>query len=290
MIELGERLKNARIEKGMDLEEIQAITKIQTRYLQAIEAGEYEKLPGSFYIRAFVKSYAEAVGLNMDELLADHGHELPTIAQTIESLPPRKSRRSLTSGTRGKLTTILPRIVVISLIIGVLVVIWLMNINNPKGANLQQTGEMEQGVEFESNETAIPNEADDDEPPVVEEDEDSKQSEPETDEGTTGGKLELTNTRGDTSTFTLSETHEFNVVFTFAGDTWLKIQGGQGKTYVNEGFTSDETAEFSFTDDKDIRMRIGNTTNVTLQVNGIDVELQPDMVTQTVNIQFEKSE
>lgn len=294
MIELGERLKNTRIEKGLDLEEIQEITKIQKRYLQAIEAGEYEKLPGSFYIRAFVKSYAEAVGLSMDELLEDHGHELPSKAQTLESLPPRRSRRSLPSNTRGTLTSILPRIFVISLIIGVLVAIWLLNINkNPKGTNLQ-TGEMEQGMEFESNTEALPSEDNEDESssPMTDEEEEGEQNSDQHagEEEADNGKLEFINASGDTSTFTLSEAQEFHVMLTFSGDSWVTIRGSEGNTLVNKGFSKGEEVEFSFTDETAIRLRIGNTTNTAIQVNGIDVELQPNMVTQTVNIQFARSE
>ncbi|WP_170145318.1 helix-turn-helix domain-containing protein [Ammoniphilus oxalaticus] len=69
MSELGNTLKDARLKKGLQLEDIQNITKIQKRYLEAIEEGNLEILPGHFYARAFVKSYAEAVGLDPDVVL-----------------------------------------------------------------------------------------------------------------------------------------------------------------------------------------------------------------------------
>ena len=64
LTELGNRLKEARLSKGYSLDDLQEITKIQKRYLVGIEEGNYSIMPGSFYVRAFIKQYAEAVGLD----------------------------------------------------------------------------------------------------------------------------------------------------------------------------------------------------------------------------------
>ena len=69
MSQIGEQLKEARLQKGMSLEDVQEITKIRKKYLEAIETGEYKILPGSFYVRAFIKTYAETVGIDVNELL-----------------------------------------------------------------------------------------------------------------------------------------------------------------------------------------------------------------------------
>ena len=54
MNEIGEILKEARIQQGYTLDDLQQTTKIQKRYLQAIEDGNPDILPGRFYARAFV--------------------------------------------------------------------------------------------------------------------------------------------------------------------------------------------------------------------------------------------
>src|SRR5699024_236679 len=77
-MELGAIVKEARQEKNISLESLQESTKIEKRYLKAIEQGNFHILPGTFYARAFIKEYAEAVGLNAEELLAEHKNELPT--------------------------------------------------------------------------------------------------------------------------------------------------------------------------------------------------------------------
>ncbi|MGE5550786.1 MAG: RodZ domain-containing protein [Bacteroidota bacterium] len=70
MREVGERLKRAREEKGITLAEIQNSTKIRTRYLQALEEGEFQIIPGEVYVRGFLQTYGTAVGLDPRELLA----------------------------------------------------------------------------------------------------------------------------------------------------------------------------------------------------------------------------
>ncbi|BCA84638.1 transcriptional regulator [Enterococcus saigonensis] len=67
---IGARLRQARLNKNISLDELQQITKIQKRYLEAIESGKLDALPGSFYVRAFVKQYAQAVGEDGDKLVA----------------------------------------------------------------------------------------------------------------------------------------------------------------------------------------------------------------------------
>lgn len=101
MSELGTRLREARVEKGYTLNTLQQMTKIQKKYLQAIEDGQYEEVPGNFYVRAFVKQYADMVGLNGEDLLEEFQEELEsqaeetdeTLVETETTLPSRLSQR-----------------------------------------------------------------------------------------------------------------------------------------------------------------------------------------------------
>lgn len=102
MSELGQQLREARLQKGMSLDDVQEMTKIRKRYLEAIEAGDYKVLPGSFYVRAFIKTYAETVGLNPDELLEGHKKDVPAeeTEATMEPVIQKRSSRPVERSNR----------------------------------------------------------------------------------------------------------------------------------------------------------------------------------------------
>ncbi|MGC6769123.1 RodZ domain-containing protein [Enterococcus sp. LJL128] len=68
-VNIGQRLREARLQMNMSLDELQQITKIQKRYLMAIEENNFDSMPGTFYVRAFIRQYANAVNLDGEELI-----------------------------------------------------------------------------------------------------------------------------------------------------------------------------------------------------------------------------
>ncbi|WP_068619219.1 helix-turn-helix domain-containing protein [Paenibacillus tuaregi] len=94
MSDLGQQLKEARLQKGLSLDDVQEMTKIRKRYLEAIEAGDYKVLPGSFYVRAFIKTYAETVGVDADGLLEEHRKDVPVTEPEPTMEPVIQKRRS----------------------------------------------------------------------------------------------------------------------------------------------------------------------------------------------------
>lgn len=70
MIHIGDTLHEARQKKGLTLEQVAKATKIRASFLDAIEKGEYDKLPGPNYAHGFVKNYVEFLGLPVRENLA----------------------------------------------------------------------------------------------------------------------------------------------------------------------------------------------------------------------------
>lgn len=69
MIRTGQLLRQTRLKKNLSLEEIAQGTKIQQIFLEAIEEGEYAKLPSPSYAKGFVKNYAEYLGLSTRDVL-----------------------------------------------------------------------------------------------------------------------------------------------------------------------------------------------------------------------------
>lgn len=130
MSDLGELLKKAREQSGLSLDAIQESTKIRKRYLEAIEAGDYKVLPGTFYVRAFVKTYAETLGLNADDVLRLYKHEMPAapVEATVEPMIKQPRRASQTSSDRWSKFGFTG--IMLSFVIVIAVVVWIYAINN----------------------------------------------------------------------------------------------------------------------------------------------------------------
>jgi transcriptional regulator with XRE-family HTH domain len=69
MASLGDSLREEREARNISLEEIASATKIVPRYLEALETDRLDLMPGGFFIRAIIRSYAQAVGLDPDEVV-----------------------------------------------------------------------------------------------------------------------------------------------------------------------------------------------------------------------------
>ncbi len=68
VVTVGQRLKEAREAKGLSVEDIAAQTRIPTRHLVSLEAGDWDKLPAATYSIGFAKNFAGAVGLDRNEI------------------------------------------------------------------------------------------------------------------------------------------------------------------------------------------------------------------------------
>jgi hypothetical protein len=64
MFAIGSSLKEARLRKGLDLPAAAEATKIRTRHLKALEDEQFDVLPGQTYVRGFLKTYADFLGLD----------------------------------------------------------------------------------------------------------------------------------------------------------------------------------------------------------------------------------
>jgi len=93
--ELGDQLRRARENKGLSLEELEKSTGVRRRYLQAMEEGRFDALPGPVQIRGFLKRYANCVGLSAEETLSSYERETRA-AQTAAALKSASPARPVT--------------------------------------------------------------------------------------------------------------------------------------------------------------------------------------------------
>lgn len=95
MFEIGNSLREARLRQGYELPRVEADTKIRAKYLRALEEERFEVLPGETYVKGFLRTYSEYLGLDgqlyVDEFNSRFTREDEPVA------PPRPRRQAARS-------------------------------------------------------------------------------------------------------------------------------------------------------------------------------------------------
>jgi cytoskeletal protein RodZ len=128
MPEIGATLRAARMSARIDVSEIEAQTKIRAKYLRALENEEWDLLPGPTFVRSFLRTYAQALGLDAKALVEEYrlNYERPSEAalEPIVSTPrsnPQKRGRVPGRPSRGYLALVgVVGVVIVLLVIGLL--------------------------------------------------------------------------------------------------------------------------------------------------------------------------
>src|SRR5687768_5931086 len=84
---VGARLREAREKRGVSLRQIANSTRISVMSLEALERSDLSRLPGGIFTRAFIRAYAQEVGLDPDRTIQDFIAELPPEAATATAHP-----------------------------------------------------------------------------------------------------------------------------------------------------------------------------------------------------------
>lgn len=92
MSELGRLLHEARTAKDLSLTDVEAATRIRQKYLEALENGEFARLPRGAVARGFLRTYAAYLGLDADEMLDRYSQESGDTGDDVEIAEPGKPR------------------------------------------------------------------------------------------------------------------------------------------------------------------------------------------------------
>lgn len=91
MLEIGRSLREARSRRGLELAEVEAVTMIRVRYLEALEQERFELLPAGPYRRSFLREYAEFLGLDGDVFAGEYELRVAPPEPEPPGPPPRPS-------------------------------------------------------------------------------------------------------------------------------------------------------------------------------------------------------
>jgi cytoskeletal protein RodZ len=101
MFEIGSSLREARLRQGLDLVDAEQGTKIRSKYLRALEDERFELLPAQTYVKGFLRSYADFLGLE-GQLYVDEYNSRYVTGE--DELAPR-TRRATSSTTHRRVET-----------------------------------------------------------------------------------------------------------------------------------------------------------------------------------------
>jgi cytoskeleton protein RodZ len=116
---LGEKLRQAREERGISISEVAEQTRISPMYLESIENDNYKPLPGGIFNKGFVKAYAKYVGIDEQEALQDYARLVSQHEEVVEDNQPRYRPEVLTDEARSA-STMVPTIVFAGIILALM--------------------------------------------------------------------------------------------------------------------------------------------------------------------------
>lgn len=287
---LGTELKEAREAQGLSLDTLQETTKIQKRYLQAIEEEKFHILPGKFYARAFIKEYANAVGLDSNVLMEQHQNDIPTTESesTAQYTQMQRSRRDHNTQKSSKVFSVIPIIIVILLVIGIVFFAWYLTQMSGSDNNEPENGNNNNNDEIYLNS-----------------DDDSNNDTEDTDNGANAKNDENNDENGDNSNNDNEDDSdepesEFSVVNEGAGNspeseldfkyndgevtlelesddaTWLDVKTDSESLYSGNLTPDESPVELDISDEDYVSLNVGNAPSLKVSINGVEMEYPVD--------------
>lgn len=272
----------------MSLEDLMAATKIQKRYLLAIEQGNYDIIPGKFYVRAFIKQYAEAVGLNPEQLFEEFRKDVPSTYndEVSDKLSNIKPQRELPKPA-SKVLELLPTILIIGGIIVVIAIIYVIvqAVNHDSGQKNNQAApqQLESKYEVSEDSSLAKDQKKKEKASSDDKEKSSKKEDSSKDDETVS--LKATNTEGSTTTYEVSGADEMELTISASQASWLRVRDESGKVLKMGELKDGESFKTDLSDLSQVDIRLGNASGIDIKVNDetLKYELDPKN-TMTQNI------
>src|SRR5919106_6101246 len=91
VFEIGSSLREARLRQGLEFAELEQATKIRGKYLRALEDEQFDLLPAQTYVKGFLRSYAEYLGLDGQLYVDEYNSRYVTGEDEVPYPPGRRS-------------------------------------------------------------------------------------------------------------------------------------------------------------------------------------------------------
>ncbi len=313
-MEIGARLKEARESRDISLEALQETTKIQKRYLQAIEKNEFDVLPGKFYTRAFIREYASAVGLDPEQIMEEHKNELPSFEDetSVQYSRVQKSKKEA-SQNRGGASRVLPTILTVGLIVGLIFVVWLFWQNGNSAEEDGSTPQAESNDEINvpeedsadenAEESAGENtdtgseQSNDEEETASDENSDQQTEESEDAEETPEDSMDIQLKQEGSGGFPqhvydITGAEDEKVTIELTGTAYMEIQtpqGGENLVKPREYSAGDSPISVNAGDENELYIKTGNAPGTVVKINNQEIPFpNKELSTQKLLLKFKE--
>jgi cytoskeleton protein RodZ len=122
VFEIGSSLREARLRQTLDFPEIEQSTKIRGKYLRALEDEQFDLLPAQTYVKGFLRSYAEYLGLD-GQLYVDEYNSRYVVGDEEAAMRARRPTRRA-PGPRVESRVVLLTLLGIALVTALVIVAW----------------------------------------------------------------------------------------------------------------------------------------------------------------------
>ena len=286
MENIGQVLRMAREEKGISLDQLQEKTKIQKRYLSAIENNEFSLLPGKFYVRAFIRLYAEEVGINVEALLKEFSGQIQASLkeENINTFSRVQTQKSIPIN-HSKWLELLPKIVLILFVIALSIFIYFLiskydfgnSDNNPKddGSGQPYFDESNKVKDKDTENSTDSDENSSDNKGEEEVIEVPKQT------------VTLQSSDGRNSIFEVKNASQLMIKIASTGSAWISIKKQDSESVYQGILKAPEFKEFDLTGNKEVSIVTGKSIETQVFINGEEILFNTNNtgnVTQTIII------
>ncbi|MCX7568598.1 DUF4115 domain-containing protein [Tumebacillus sp. DT12] len=275
MQEIGNELKRLREQKGCSLEEVQQATKIRSRYLEAIEEGDLSALPGMVYARGFIKSYAEYLGVNGQELLEQHG-----LAADVQSPPPeemrstrvKKEREASLTNARPSLlgSRAFPQIVAVVAVVAVLAIGYGVIVSNNQTEDTESKSQETAKTEAEGQPAAPLETA----PAPAQTPAPAPAQQPAPEPPKPKTTVEQSAKTNNSTTYAVTTTGPMSMQLAATSDCWIQVTA-DGKIIETGTVKAGETRTWQA--NQNIAVLTGNSKGVTMKINDQNVAFEPQL-------------
>ena len=136
MFEIGNSLREARIRQGLDFAEVEQVTKIRGKYLRALEDENFEQLPAQTYVKGFLRTYADYLGLEGQLYVDEYNTRYVTGSEDEPPLRVRGGGGAWPGSPRLLSSAVLIALTAIGLSTALVIAAWKFGATEDRGAAL----------------------------------------------------------------------------------------------------------------------------------------------------------